>query len=189
MKYFFKTLLSLSVLLMFSCGESKLFSTENTIVHSDNSLKPLKSYLNFDVVPELISNINSDFYLLDYQGYNLLYNENFTESTFNKKQLGLYKTKIFIRQNLFMMDDIYSNINLEKGTEGYNRKILIPLSKIYSENILNSNFRKEIFKVYPKFQNQTFMIIISTMNNNVIHTIHLYFSKNTLVKMEFSLVN
>ncbi len=171
--------------LLFSCGDSKFFSTENSIVFSDNNNpKSINNYMLINNIPELKTNISSDYYELDYQGYNLLYDENSIETTFNKKKVYLFKGKIFINQNVFMMDDIYSSINLDEGTEGYNRKILLPISILTSEEILNANFIKDIYSKYPKFKEKMLLVMFKTENNGVEHYVKLYFSSNKLLKID-----
>lgn len=181
-----------SVFLLTSCGDSRNFSTENSIIYEDNvenyDFKTINNYLNLNEIPELRSRKDVDYFTLDYHGYNLLFDKDFSSKTFYKEEVYLYKGKISLNHNMFEMEDIYSNINEDVGTSGYNHKILTPIFKVSSELILSENFRRIIFKENPRFKEQVFLVKFVSKNGADIYQFNLYFIKNTLLKIHITMV-
>ena len=192
MKTIVKLFILCTVFLLTSCGDSRNFSTENSIIYEDyvnnSEFKTINYYLNLNEIPELRSKRNVDYFKLDYQGYNLLFDEDFSSQYFNKEEVYLYRGKISLNHKLFEMEDIYSNINKDVGTIGHNHKILKPLFRVSSELILSENFRKKIFKENPRFREKVFLIKFVSKNGDDIYQFHLYFLKNTLLKIHIIMV-
>ncbi len=171
-----------------SCDESKFFSTPKTTVYNEDSFndKSINNYLNLYEIPDLRSKDDVDYSLLDYHGYNWLYNENVSENTFTNDEVFLYKGKITFFYKLFLMDDIYSNINEEQGSKGFNLKILRPFSKVTSEEILNPTYLTRVIKENPKFNKNMFLLNFYTRDNDISYVFHLIFLNNYLVEMTIS---
>lgn len=190
MKKIIKTLIAFSILIFSSCGDSKFFSTEKVNVNVDKSTgyKTIDNFLNLQMIPDLRSKTDVEYSLLDYHGYNLLYNENTSEKTFTNDEIYLYQGKIELLDNLFFMDDIYSNLNEEVGSSGFNKKILKPIFKVSSEQILNPIYLKSVLNENPKFKQDMSLLYFHTRDRekSVSHVFHLYFLNNYLVKMIIS---
>ena len=185
MKKIINPLIAFSILIFSSCGDSKFFSTEKTYVYVEESSgeKTMNNYLNLSEIPELRSRRNVEYSLLDYHGYNLLYDSDHKKDTYQDDEIHLYKGKIVIFHKLFLMDDIYSIINVEGPNKRENIKIFKPISKVSSDEIINPNYLKKLIKENPKFKKNMFLLNFITQDNNESYVFNLYFLNNYLVEM------